>query len=124
MYSFPSASHNRAPAARSTTIGSPPTARNARTGLFTPPTRTSVARRKISSERGCSVLTCFGALIGFICSGNLKLAGFQPAREVFRVIGEHDTRAGAMNAGHNFEHDPLFIDPAICGGRFHHGEFP
>src|SRR5258706_1474047 len=124
MYSFPSASHNRAPAARSTTMGSPPTARNARTGLFTPPTRTSVARRKISSERGCSVLTGFGALIDFICSGNLKLAGFQPTREVLCVIGEHYARTRAMNASHNLEPDSLFIGPSIRGGRFHHGKFP
>src|SRR5258706_11981086 len=124
MYSFPSASHNRAPAARSTTMGSPPTARNARTGLFTPPTRTSVARRKISSERERSVLTCFGALIDFICSGNLKLAGFQPTREVLCMVGEHNARARSMNSGHNLEHDSLFIDPSICGGRFHHGKFP
>ena len=39
MYSRPSTSQRREPSARSMTSGVPPTARNARTGLFTPPTR-------------------------------------------------------------------------------------
>src|SRR5260221_11170819 len=37
MYSLPSAPTRRAPKARCTNTGCPPTARNARTGLFTPP---------------------------------------------------------------------------------------
>src|ERR1700688_1655560 len=53
MYSRPSASQRREPAARSTINGVPPTARNARTGLFTPPTRIFFARSKSSAEREC-----------------------------------------------------------------------
>src|ERR1700728_624512 len=50
MYSLPSASHTREPAARSMISGSPPTARKARTGLFTPPTRIFCARSKSSED--------------------------------------------------------------------------
>src|SRR6476646_4008422 len=51
MYSFPSASQIFAPSPRSTTNGSPPTPRNARTGELTPPGKRSAARRMISRER-------------------------------------------------------------------------
>jgi len=37
MYEFPSASVTRLPLARTMKRGTPPTARQARTGLFTPP---------------------------------------------------------------------------------------
>src|SRR5579859_4417726 len=51
MYSRPPVSQRREPSARSITRGAPPTARNARTGLFTPPTRIFCARVKRSDER-------------------------------------------------------------------------
>ena len=44
MYRLPSTSHRYAPSPRSTTIGSPPTAPNARAGLFTPPGMSCLAR--------------------------------------------------------------------------------
>src|SRR5271170_621493 len=50
MYSCPSASKTREPRARSMMSGSPPTARKARTGLLTPPTRIFSARAKRSEE--------------------------------------------------------------------------
>ncbi len=50
MYSRPSPSMMREPWARSMMSGSPPTARNARTGLSTPPTRIFCAREKRSDE--------------------------------------------------------------------------
>src|ERR1700722_7540173 len=50
MYSRPSASQMCDPAARSMISGSPPTARKARTGLFTPPTRIFCARLKSSED--------------------------------------------------------------------------
>src|SRR5690606_784154 len=52
MYSFPSTSHKRAPAPRSTKNGSPPTARNARTGELTPPGKSSSARANRSEDPG------------------------------------------------------------------------
>src|ERR1700720_4662093 len=125
MYSFPSASHRRAPAARSTMIGSPPTARNARTGLFTPPTSTSAARRNISSERGLCILTSFGEFI-VACGRTIKIfasAILQPTRSVFRVIGEHDVCPGPINTCQNLQRDSLFLDPAVRGSRLHHGIF-
>src|SRR5581483_2063803 len=51
MYSFPSTSQMRAPFARSTKNGSPPTLRNARTGEFTPPGIIFCAAAKSSDER-------------------------------------------------------------------------
>src|SRR5256884_196438 len=50
-YVLPSTSVSREPAARATKKGVPPTARNARTGEFTPPGSTAFARSKSSSER-------------------------------------------------------------------------
>src|SRR5215471_6820791 len=44
MYELPSASHMRAPSPRTMNGGSPPTARNARTGEFTPPGMAASAR--------------------------------------------------------------------------------
>src|SRR5260370_5409632 len=122
MYSSPSASHRRAPSARSTMMGSPPTARNARTGLFTPPTNTSVARRKISCEWGRSFLPAIGALIYF-CAGNRDSALLQPAGRILRVIGENNACACPVNPGEDFERDALLVNPAVGGGCLHHRKF-
>src|SRR6185437_526724 len=51
MYSRPSVSQRREPFARSMISGAPPTARNARTGLFTPPTRIFPARAAMADDR-------------------------------------------------------------------------
>src|SRR6266550_3263140 len=51
MYSVPSTSQIRAPSARATKNGSPPTLRNARTGELTPPGMRSCARVKSSDDR-------------------------------------------------------------------------
>src|SRR5688572_24033434 len=50
MYQFPSTSSMRLPSPRSMKSGAPPTARNARTGLFTPPGITFRASAKASVE--------------------------------------------------------------------------
>src|SRR5208337_3726655 len=99
--------------------GSPPTERNARTGLLTPPTRIFSAFSKISRERRRSGMDrrCV-ALIG----APLRL-GFQPASHVFGVIREDDVRASALDTGKNFQHDALFVYPAVARCRFHHGVF-
>src|SRR5215469_6879073 len=60
MYSRPSTSHRCEPRARSMMSGVPPTARKARTGLFTPPMRIFSARAKSSEERGRG--SCFALL--------------------------------------------------------------
>src|SRR5947209_14096216 len=51
MYSFPSTSHMRDPAARATKNGSAPTLRSARTGEFTPAGIRAFARANNSDER-------------------------------------------------------------------------
>src|SRR6185437_2268602 len=53
MYSLPSTSHTRAPFARFTKNGCPPTARNARTGEFTPPGMYFSASSKSSFDFEC-----------------------------------------------------------------------
>ena len=50
MNDRPSSSSKRAPAARATNRGDPPTALNARTGLDTPPGMTAFARSNSSSD--------------------------------------------------------------------------
>src|ERR1700693_1236268 len=50
MYWLPSASHICAPSPRTMNGGSPPTARKARTGEFTPPGNTASARRWSSRD--------------------------------------------------------------------------
>src|SRR4051794_22742733 len=52
MYSAPSSPKTRAPAAREMKMGSPPTARKARTGLLTPPGITARARSKRALDWG------------------------------------------------------------------------
>src|SRR5712692_5504852 len=128
MYSFPSASIRRAPSARSMTSGSPPTARNARTGLFTPPTSTCCAWRKIARERSRTRLggPC---VIAFPCPCpdslfRRALARLQPARGVLGVVGEDNVRAGAPDGREDFQHDALLVQPAVARSGLHHGIFP
>src|SRR5258707_3037560 len=98
--------------------GSPPTERNARTGLLTPPTRTFSALSKISLERRRSgfAWACV-ALIGAPFNGNSR---FQPAGHVFGVVGQDNVGAGALNAGENFQDHALFINPAFLRSGFEH----
>src|ERR1035441_6327503 len=53
MYSFPSTSNRCEPSPRAMKSGYPPTARNARTGEFTPPGIFNSARRNSSSDFVC-----------------------------------------------------------------------
>src|SRR5439155_19021610 len=70
--------------------GSPPTDRNARTGLFTPPTSTFSARSKISRERLRSRFSRGGAVLMF---SRLNLSRLQPACDILGVIGKNDFRS-------------------------------
>src|ERR1017187_3391733 len=112
MYSHPSTSMRREPFAWSTTRGVPPTARNARTGLSTPPTRIFCARSKSSAERGRA-----------FCSMAGSSAGLEPASDVLSVIREDDGCTCALDAGHNFEDDTLLVDPTLQRRGFHHRIF-
>ena len=142
--------------ARSMMSGVPPTARNARTGLFTPPTRIFSARAKRSEDResGGTVESyyetkaCWHTSNGMCTSCKMrsfdcvtrspKTRGqaqradcrsgddqgtwsarhwFQPAGDVLGVIGQDDRGAGALDAGHDFEHDALLVNPAVCAPR-------
>src|SRR5208282_6312887 len=103
----------RAPAPRAITRGVPPTERNARTGLFTPPTRIASAWRKISSERWCDL----GALTG------APPSRLQPAGRVFGVVGANNVGAGALDTREQFQYHALFVNPAIRCRGFHHRVF-
>src|SRR5579864_382298 len=54
---------------------------------------------------------------------DLAILGFEPAGGVLGVVGEDDVGSGALDGGEDFEGDALFVDPAIAGGGFYHGEF-
>src|SRR5579864_9648694 len=111
IYLRPSASHKWAPAPRSTISGSPPTDLNARTGLFTPPTSDSWARRNMSFV--FELLFCSRGLGAIEASASL-----QPARQILRMVCEHNRSARALNRGENFEHHALLVNPAILRGGF------
>src|SRR5438445_176819 len=66
--------------------GSPPTDRNARTGLFTPPTSTFSARSKISRERLRSRFNRGGAVLMF---SRLNLSRLQPACDILCGISKN-----------------------------------
>src|SRR5580704_5502815 len=137
MNSRPSTSQSREPAPRSIMSGVPPTARNARTGLFTPPTRIFWARenrseelltgksyygwreRKTKSDHVPRAVEELGPTV----RQPQTLALAEPAGDVFGVIGKDCGRAGALDAGHDLKHDALFVNPAVAGGRFHHRIF-
>src|SRR4051812_26828934 len=46
----------------------------------------------------------------------------QPLGRLARVIGEDHVRAGALDAGEDFQGDPALVDPALRGGGLDHGE--
>src|SRR5208283_5755047 len=104
---------------RSIISGSPPTERNARTGLFTPPTRTFSAFSKISLERALEGFAC--ACIALIFAPIFLC--LQPARRVLRVIRQDNACAGTLDSCQNFEDNSLFFDPILLCRRFHHGIF-
>src|ERR1700722_18175747 len=112
------------------TNGVPPTARNARTGLSTPPTKVFLPRSKISVERGraSSFTAWFTPLlvplaISIKSRSPLLQLGLQPARRVLRVVGHDNFRAGPLNAGQDLKNYALLIDPSVLRRRFHHRIF-
>src|SRR5689334_11230491 len=101
--------------------GSPPTERNARTGLLTPPTRTFSAFSKISFERRRSGFAW--ACVALIGAPYIRNSGFQPAGCIFGVVSQDDIGAGALDAGQDFQDHALFLDPTFLRGGFDHGVF-
>src|ERR1700730_15973493 len=96
--------------------GSPPTERNARTGLFTPPTSTFSARSNISRERLRSGFTITRVTL---ISAPLPLF-LQPWRYVFRVIRQNSIRSCALDPRKNFQHHPLLLHPSLFHRGLHH----
>src|SRR6267142_2587508 len=100
--------------------GSPPTERNARTGLLTPPTRTFSAFSKISLERRRSGFACaWEALIGHL----FQNSGFQPAGSVFGMVCQDNIGARSLDAGEDLQDHALLFNPAFLGRGFDHGVF-
>src|SRR5580704_1201438 len=97
--------------------GSPPTERNARTGLFTPPTSTFSPRSKISRERRRSTLDFVG--VALIRSPR-KLSRLQPSSGIFSVIRQNDVCTCALNSRQDLQRHPLLVQPALLGRRFDH----
>src|SRR6266699_1272395 len=100
--------------------GSPPTDRNARTGLFTPPTRTFSARSKISRERLRSRFNRGGAVVMF---SRLNLSRLQPACDILGVIGKNDFCPGPLDSRQDFQECSLFILPTLLRRRLVHPVF-
>src|SRR5438132_1180377 len=100
--------------------GSPPTDRNARTGLFTPPTSTFSARSKISRERLRSRFNRGGAVLMF---SRLNLSRLQPACDILGVIGKNDFCSGALEARQDFQDNSLLIQPTLLRRRLDHVVF-
>src|SRR5262249_2265915 len=101
--------------------GSPPTERNARTGLFTPPTSTCSARLKISAERALLLL---GEVCGVLIEVPLRALRFQPLRNVLGVISQNNVRTGSLNARQDFQYCAFLIQPYLLCRCFYHRIFP
>ena len=87
-YHAPSASRTRAPSPAASTSGARPTARNARTGLLTPPGNRDSARRRRSAGRS--------AADAQRCQGHAP-SSRRPGREVRGRVGDDEARAGAQD---------------------------
>src|SRR5215475_7765390 len=98
MYSLPSSSHTCEPSPRSMKMGLPPTARNARTGEFTPPGITCCARLKSSSD--------------------LDIRQSEDLRQFQRVIRNQDVGAGTLNCSRRFQNDAFALNPARASSSF------
>src|SRR5712692_12026586 len=117
---LPSASWRCAPSARSMISGSPPTERNERTGLFTPPTSTRSPRAKISRDF-FRLRSGDGSATSQFPSEELDL--LQPACCVLGMIREDDVGAGALNRGEDFEDGAFFLKPFVSRRCLDHGIF-
>src|SRR5512134_1592812 len=93
--------------------GFPPTALNARTGLFTPPTSNCSAACRSASDRDTDSV----GRVTLRFPARLRL---QPARCVFRMIGKNDACAGALDTGEDFQRHALLVDPAVARRGFDH----
>src|SRR5689334_4625747 len=99
---------------------SPPTERNARTGLFTPPTNTCSARANIPAERA---LFFTGDAFDVLMKKLFATSTLQPFRRVFRVIRQDNVRARPLNTCQQLQHSALFIQPASLRRCFDHRVF-
>src|ERR1700723_3693668 len=97
--------------------GSPPTERNARTGLFTPPTSIFSARSNISRERRRSTLDFLGVALMRSPRKPLRL---QPSSCIFGVIRQNDICTCALNPRQDFQYHALLVQPAFLRRRFDH----
>src|SRR5271163_4209344 len=97
--------------------GSPPTERNARTGLFTPPTRIFSARSKISRERRRSTFDFVGVAL---MESQPELSRLQPSRRVLGMVRQYNVSSSALNSRQDFQHDSLLIQPAFLRGGLDH----
>src|SRR5688572_7221516 len=87
------------------TTGSPPTARNARTGLLTPPGKSCRARSMTVRERLVVIP---------------RLTPRQEPGGVAGVVGEDEICAGALDRVQDLHHDRLAVDPAPLGRGLEH----
>src|SRR5439155_13331804 len=125
MYVRPSTSVRRAPAARATKKGVPPTARNARTGEFTPPGSTAFARSKSSCERLTSGERPEVVVLARRESRPYEAPGLRPAALVHVCHAVHVVRL-PRHAPHVRGASPVPLVPPVGVGHpvHQHPDFP
>src|SRR5579884_876459 len=105
MYSWPSMSHRYAPSPPLTNTGEPPTARNARTGEFTPPAMTPRARANAEMDRSRRKLCFQQGAVG--CRINVRKYAFVRKSHALRpqtFDGRcHTSRSARENRGRRLE---------------------
>src|SRR5215210_1711496 len=134
----------RDPSPRCMNRGSPPTERNARTGLFTPPGILLTARSMSRAERSIASIVLASTLPPRFCKRakppskrlvrvyivwpvrvvrEVTLRG-EPAGYIRGVVGDDDVGAGALHAGERLEDCGLLVEPAVLRGGFYHRVLP
>src|SRR5215211_6907950 len=120
--------------------GSPPTERNARTGLLTPPGIRLMARSMSRAERSAASILLASTLAPLPCK-RLKppswrlfevytfwpvpaVSGLtwlrEPSGNVRGEVGDDDIRASALYARERLEDGCTLVEPAVPGGGFDH----
>src|ERR671921_2147981 len=144
MYELPSTSKMYEPSPRSMNRGSPPTERNARTGLFTPPGIRLTARSMSRAERSMARIALASMSLLLPCKrvkppsrrlievytfwpvaavrGLTRLG--EPAGDLRGIVGDDDIRAGALYARERLQNHGPLVEPAILRGGLYHGVLP
>src|SRR5258706_13062487 len=121
MSSLQSTSYSSAPWPRAKKIGSPPTARKARTGELTPPGITSLALSKSLRE---SMPIVSGPLPTGPSQYPVRFLVAQRPRRLHGEVGDNQIGPGSADRDERLHHDALAVDEAALCRRDEHGVLP